>query len=113
MVQARANLAIARSTSAESKLRRMACNSSGWTLAALTRQVARSSPKPLTPCSAGIRTQLDATCIWLTFQLAVQWETTSVPRDGHQHSRKADGLLVAGRCKSLLLQHQLNSSLER
>ena len=40
-------------------------------------------------------------------------ETTSSPKNGNQLSRKADGLLVAGRFKSLLLQHQLNSSLRR
>src|SRR4051812_37559204 len=113
MAEVKPKLAITRSVSAERKLLRTTSSTSGWTLALSTNQAARSLQKLSTLCFAGIRKRLSATCTCLTFQPAVQLKTTSFPGDGNQHSRKADGLLVAGHSKSSLLRHQLNSSLKR
>src|SRR6266480_92304 len=104
MVQAMPKLATERFSFVKSKLLRTASNSSGLTLAVLTNQAARSLQRRLTLCFAGTRMRLDAMCICLTFQPAVLLETAGSPADGKRHSRKVDGLLVAGRFKSLLLQ---------
>src|SRR5450432_3865525 len=112
MVQARARLAITRSGSAENRLDATACNTSGSTLVALTNQAAPSSQRLSTLCFAGTVMQLNATYICQTFQLVALLRTMDSP-SGHGNwlFRKVDGLLGAGRFKSSLLQHQLNSSL--
>jgi len=111
---ARARLAIKRFDSAENKPPPTVCNTSGSTVVALTNQAAPSFQKLSTLCFAGTMMRVNAMCIYQTFQSVALLRTICSP-SGYENQLfgKVDGLLGAGRFKSLLLRHQLNSSLWR
>src|ERR1700740_3287437 len=114
MVPAKPSLATTRSASAENKRDVMVCNTFGSTPAASTSQAAPSSKRLSTPCFAGTVMPLNATC---TLQMSrdLPWMLTSGPANcpGNQLFGRADGSPGDGPFKSLLLRHQLNSSLKK
>jgi hypothetical protein len=90
----------------------IAWNTSGWTYAASTNQVAPSSLKLLTRCFAGIRNRLDAMSIYPMFLYGSGKQMICPPSVlGNLLSKQANGLHEARPYKNSLLPDQLNSSL--
>jgi len=102
-------LAMQRSISAQSKPFRTVCNTSGLTHVASINQITLSFQRLSILCFSGTEMRLNATCICRTFQPLALLRMVSSPRGGgNRPFRKADGLLEAGRSKSLLLQDLSN-----
>src|SRR5436305_10070135 len=97
---ARARPAMLRFSSVWNRPKRMVCNISGWTHAALMRQAVQSSPKRSTPCTVGTK---DPWCAMHILLMCHRMPPTLILGSKTLNSQEAGGLREDGLSRSLSL----------